>query len=117
MKAFILILLISVALQVHAQDGGGGQEFSEKFRLEKLERGVCELGAERERARAAKQEAKTNTLIERNICDSNDRTRLDLLESHRLEKLEKAVSELGAERQRARAAKQEANQEVKIQRY
>ena len=117
MKAFILILLISVALQVHAQDGGGGQELSEKSRLEKLERGVCKLGAERERARAAKQEAKTNTLIERNICDSNDRIRLDLLESHRLEKLEKAVSELGAERQRARAAKQEANQEVKIQRY
>jgi coenzyme F420-reducing hydrogenase delta subunit len=114
MKAFILILLISVALQVHAQDGGGGQERSEKFRLEKLEKAVSELGAERERARAAKQEAKTNTLIERNICD---RTRLDLLESHRLEKLEKAVSELGAERQRARAAKQEANQEVKIQRY
>ena len=70
MKAFILILLISVALQVHAQDGGGGQELSEKSRLEKLEKAVCELGAERERARAAKQEAKTNTLIERNICDS-----------------------------------------------
>ncbi|MCK5715033.1 MAG: hypothetical protein KAH64_03655, partial [Nitrosomonadaceae bacterium] len=64
----------------------------------------------------AKQEAKTNTLIERNICDSNDRTRLDLLESRRLE-LERGFSELGAERERARAAKQEANQEVKIQRY
>lgn len=65
MKAFILILLISVALQVHAQDGGGGQELSEKFRLEKLERGFCELGAERERARAAKQEANQEVKIQR----------------------------------------------------
>jgi hypothetical protein len=115
MKAFILILLISVAFQVHAIDGGSGQELSEKRRLEKLERSVCELGAERERERAAKQGAQINTQIERNICDSNDRTRLDLLEGRRLEKLESGVSELGVERERA--AKQEANQEVKIQRH
>ena len=57
MKAFILILLISVAFQLHAKDGGNEQEFSENHRLEKMERGVSELGAEREQARAAKQKA------------------------------------------------------------
>ena len=117
MKAFILILLISVAFQVHAKNGDGGQELSEKRRLEKLERGVCELGAERERERAAKQGVQINTQSDRNFCDGNDGTKLDSLEKRRLEKLENGVSELGINRERARAAKQEANQEVKIQRY
>ena len=78
-------------------------DISEKRRLEKLESEVSNLGAERERARAAKQE--TNTQIKHNIRSITDRTRLDISEKQRLEKLESEVSNLGAERERARAAK------------
>ncbi len=103
MKTFILAILISVVLQAHAQDEGDGLDVSEKRRLEKLEREVSKLGAERERARAAKQE--TNTQIKHKIRSIIDRTRLDISEKRRLEKLEREVYNLGAERERARAAK------------
>jgi len=103
LKTFILAILISVVFQAHAQDEGDGLDISEKRRLEKLEREVSNLGAERERARAAKQE--THTQIKHNIRGITDRTRLDILEKRRLEKLEREVSNLGAERERARAAK------------
>lgn len=117
MKVFIFILLTSATFQAHAENGDSGQELSEKRRLEKLEKGVCELGAERERERAAKQGAQINTQSDRNICDGIDGTKLDLLEKRRLEKFENAVLELGINRERERSEKQEANQEVKIQRY
>ena len=54
MKTFILAILISVVFQAHAQDEGDRLDVSEKRRLEKLEREVSNLGAERARARAAK---------------------------------------------------------------
>lgn len=119
MKLFIFAILILVAFQVHAKDGVNKVDHAgkslldkgindEKHRLERLEMEVSRLGAERERARAAKQEATTTTQIKRNVHGVNGSKKFDFseIEKRRLEKLETEVSKLGAERERARAAKQ-----------
>ena len=118
LKLSIFVILALGAFQLYAKDGADKVNnvgklrldkvnHDENSRLEKLEVEVSKLGAERERARAAKQ----GVLIiqtKGNAHDINGSKKFDLLEieKRRLEKLDTEVSKLGAERARARAAKE-----------
>ncbi len=117
LKLSIFVILVLGALQLHAKDRVDKVNNVEKLRLdklnhdensrlEKLEVEVSKLGAERERARAAKQGVPI-IQTEGNAHGNNGSKKLDLLEieKRRLKKLDTEVSKLGAERARVRAAK------------
>lgn len=122
MKLPIFIILVLVVFQLHAKDGvdkvnNVGKlrldklNHDENSRLEKLEVEVSKLGAERERARAAKQGV-TITQTKSSDHGVNNSKKFDLLkiEKRRLEKLDLEVSKLGAERARVRDAKKPSKQ-------
>jgi hypothetical protein len=117
LKLSIFVILVFVAFQLHAKDevdkvNNVGKlrldklNHNENGRLEKLEVEVSKLGAERERARAAKQGV-TITQTKHNVHGVNGSKNFDFLEieKHRLEELDIEVSKLGAERARIRATK------------
>lgn len=106
-KISILIILTTLSFQLYAKETNAFPVSSDKNRLEKLERGVAELGAERERAREIRQGTHDDTETRHNIINPNNKTTRVISDTERLEKLERGVSELGAERERIRAQVQD----------
>ena len=104
-KISTLIILTTLSFQLYAKEINDFPASLIKNRLEKLERGVAELGAERERARKIKQGIHIGTETKHNINAVNKTTQV-ISDIERLEKLERGVSELGAERERTRKIRQ-----------
>lgn len=102
-KIPILVLLTIISFQLYAKVTNNILVNSNKNRQEKLENGVSELGAKRERARAISQEIHHNAKTGHKINNSNYKATRIISNKERLEKLERGVSELGAERKRVRA--------------
>jgi len=73
-------------------------------RLERLENGVAELGAERERARTIRQDTHDDTETRLNITNPTDKTKQSISSTKRLEY---EVLQLGAEREQIRAQVQD----------
>ena len=106
-KISILIILTTISFQLYAKETNTFPVISDKNRLEKLELGVAELGAERERAREIRQGTHDDTETRHNIINPNNKITRVISDTERLEKLERGVSELGAERERTRAQVQD----------
>jgi polyhydroxyalkanoate synthesis regulator phasin len=106
-KISILIILTTLSSQLYAKETNAFPVSSDKNRLEKLERGVAELGAERERERKIRQGTHDDTETRHNIINPNNKTTRVISDTERLEKLERGVAELGAERERIRAQVQD----------
>jgi coenzyme F420-reducing hydrogenase delta subunit len=102
-KISILVLLTIISFQLYAKVTNDILVTSNKNQQEKLERGVSELGAERERVRAISREIHHNTKTGYKINNPDYKATRIISNKERLEKLERRVSELGAERKRARA--------------
>jgi len=105
-KISILIILTTLSFQLYAKETNNFLVGSDKNRLEELELGVAELGAERERAREIRQGTHDDTVTRHNIINLNNKTTRVISNTERLEKLELGVAELGAERERAREIRQ-----------
>jgi coenzyme F420-reducing hydrogenase delta subunit len=103
----ILIILTTLSFQLYAKETNNFPASSDKKRLEKLELGVAELGAERERARTIRQGTHDDKETRYNIINPSNKTTRVISNTERLEKLERGVSELGAERERIRAQVQD----------
>ena len=102
MKTSFLVILTFLSFQIYAKDTNDFLIISDKNRLERLEKGVAKLGAEREHARNIKQEHHDELQNGHNIIYRNKETTRIISDKERLEKLEQGVSNLGAERERAR---------------
>jgi hypothetical protein len=105
-KISILIILTTLSFQLYAKETNDFPVSSDKDRVEKLELGVAELGAERERARKIRQGIHDGTETKYNIINPNNKTTRVISNRERLEKLELGIAELGAERERARKIRQ-----------
>ena len=114
-KISILVLLTIISFQLYAKDTNDIFVNSNKKRQEKLENGVSELGAERAHARAISQEIHDNTKTGYKINNPDYKATRIISNKERLEKLERGVSELGAERARARAISQEIHDNTKTE--
>ncbi len=79
-----------------------------------MEKGVAKLGAEREHARNIKQEHHDELQDKHNIIYRNKKTTRVISDTERLEKLEQSVSNLGAERERARIISRGTHDDSKI---
>lgn len=106
-KISILIILTTLSFQLYAKETNNFPVSSDKNRLEKLELGVAELGAERERAREIRQGTHDDTETRQNIINPNNKTIQSISNTKRLERLEHEVLQLGAERERIRAQVQD----------
>jgi len=106
-KISVLVILTTLSFQLYAKETNGFTVSSNKNRLEKLERGVAELGAERERARIIRQGTHDDSETKHNIINPNNKTTRVISNTERLEKLEQGVAELGAERERIRTQVQD----------
>ena len=111
-KISILIILTTLSFQLYAKETNNFPVSSDKNRLEKLELGVAALGAERERARAIRQGTHDDTETRHNIINPNNKTTRVISNTERLEKLERGVSELGAEHERARTIRQDTHDDT-----
>jgi uncharacterized protein (DUF2461 family) len=105
-KISTLVILTTLSFQLYAKEINDSPISSNKNRLEKLELGVAELGAERERARAIRQGSHDDSETMYSITNQNNKTTQIISNTERLEKLERGVAELGAERERARIIRQ-----------
>ena len=112
-KISILVLLTIISFQLYAKVTNDILVTSNKNQQEKLERGVSELGAERERVRAISREIHHNTKTGYKINNPDYKATRIISNKERLEKLERGVSELGAKRERARAISQEIHHNAK----
>jgi hypothetical protein len=102
-KISILIILTTLSFQLYAKETNDFPVSSDKDRVEKLELGVAELGAERERARKIRQGIHDGTETKHNIINPNNKNIQGISNTKRLERLENRVLQLGAEREKIRA--------------
>ena len=102
MKFSLLVILAFFSFQIYAKDSNDFLIISDKNRLERLEKGVAKLGAEREHARNIKQENHNELQDGHNIIFRNKKNIRIISDKERIEKLEQGVSNMGAERERAR---------------
>ena len=109
-RTSILIILTTFSFQLYAKETNYFPVSSNNIRLEKLELGVAELGAERERAREIRQGTHNDTETGHNTINLNNKTTQSISNT---KQLELGVAELGAKRERARAISQEIHHNAK----
>ena len=114
MKISLLVILIFFSFQIYAKDTNNFLIISDKNRLERLEKGVAKLGAEREHARNIKQKYHNKLQDGNNIIFRNKKNIRIISDKERLEKLEQGVSNLGAERERARIISRGTHDDTEI---
>jgi hypothetical protein len=113
-RASILVILTALSFQLYAKETNYFPVSSNNNRLEKLELGVSELGAERERAREIRQGTHNDTETEHNIINLNNKTIQSIPTNTK--QLELGVAELGAERERAREIRQGIDNDTETRR-
>lgn len=101
-KTSIFVLLAILSFQLYAENSNDISIISNKNRLDKLERGVSELGLERERARKTNQKIHDDILTRRKNNHLDNKAIRIISNKERLEKLEREVLQLGAERAQIR---------------
>ena len=106
-RASILVILTTLSFQLYAKETNYFPVSSNNNRIEKLELGVAELGAERERAREIRQGIDNDTETRRDTINQNNITIQSI--SANTKQLELGVAKLGAERERIRAQAQGKN--------
>ena len=109
-KASFLVILSTLSFQLCAEKINS-QVNSNNNRLDKLELGVAELGAERERARKIRPGTYNDTKIRHKFINLDDKTVQNISNT---KKLELSVAELGAKRERARKIRPGTYNDTKI---